>query len=230
MLHKTRGIVLNYIKYKETSIIARVFTETFGTQSYIINSVRSKKSKKGMALLQPLSVLDMVVYHKKEKADGLQRMSEYKTAHNFVSIPFEIKKSVIALFVTELLSKVLKDAEDEAHIFEFLFQFVVTLDTSKDNYETSHLYLLVQLTHYLGFGITTVDQLKKDNIIVGLQTSFDQVYELIMKLNGAKLSFQWTTANGLRRDALHFMIEYYKLHVEGFKDMKSMEVLSQLFR
>ena len=230
MLHKTRGIVLNYIKYKETSIIARVFTEAFGTQSYIINSVRSKKSKKGMALLQPLSVLDMVVYYKKEKADGLQRMSEYKPAHHFVSIPFEVKKSAIALFVTELLSKVLQDAEDEAHIFEFLFQFVVTLDTNQTNYESAHLYLLVQLTHYLGFGITTEDQLKKDNIIMEMSSSYDQIYEVIMKLNGEQLSFQWTTPNSVRRDALSFMIAYYKLHVEGFKDMKSLEVLGQLFR
>ncbi|MCK5702883.1 MAG: recombination protein O N-terminal domain-containing protein, partial [Cyclobacteriaceae bacterium] len=32
MLYKSRGIALSYIKYKESSIIARIFTEAFGMQ------------------------------------------------------------------------------------------------------------------------------------------------------------------------------------------------------
>ncbi len=37
MLIKTRGIVLSYLKYRETSIIARVYTERLGVQSYVVN-------------------------------------------------------------------------------------------------------------------------------------------------------------------------------------------------
>uniref|UniRef100_UPI0040478437 recombination protein O N-terminal domain-containing protein n=1 Tax=Roseivirga sp. TaxID=1964215 RepID=UPI0040478437 len=57
MLHTTRGIVLNYIKYGETPIIVRVFTEAFGVQSYIVNSARTAKGRGKMALYQPLSLL-----------------------------------------------------------------------------------------------------------------------------------------------------------------------------
>ena len=45
MTEKTRGLVLSYIKYKETSIICKIFTESFGIQSYIINGIRNSKSK-----------------------------------------------------------------------------------------------------------------------------------------------------------------------------------------
>ena len=86
MLHRTRGIVLSYIKYKETSIIVRIFTEAFGMQSYIVNSVRSAKSRGKMALYQPLSLLDLVVYHKSGK--DLQRISETKFSYAYSSIPF----------------------------------------------------------------------------------------------------------------------------------------------
>ena len=45
MTEKTRGLVLSFIKYKETSIICKIFTESFGVQSYIINGIRNSKSK-----------------------------------------------------------------------------------------------------------------------------------------------------------------------------------------
>lgn len=230
MLQKTRGIVLNYIKYRETSIIARVYTESYGIQSYIINSVRSQRSKKGLALLQPLTVLDMVVYFKNQKSDGLQRISEYKPAHSFSSIPFDVKKSAVALFVTELLSKVLKEEEDQGHVFEFLFQFILNLDQRKGGFESLHLYLMVQLTHYLGFGIHTKKELENDGLLHEVSTSYEQIYQGVIMLNESKLTDQFDVKNQLRRDILNYMIEYYKLHVEGFKELKSLDVLAQIFR
>lgn len=229
MLHKTRGIVLNYIKYKESSIIARIYTEQFGIQSYIINSVRSKKSKKGMALLQPLSLLDLVVYYKTQKANGLQRISEYKPSHTFSSIPFQIKKSLMALFITELLSKVLKEEEEQGEVFDFLYQVVKYLDAKESQYENIHLYLMIQLTHYIGFGIHSKRELERDGILQKVNTSFDEIYTMILKLNEQDISVDIQCSTALRRDVLNYMTRYYQLHVEGFKEMKSLEVLTQMF-
>ena len=103
MLQKTQGIALSYLRYRETSIIARVYTEEFGLQSYIVNGVRSAKSKNNrIALFQPLTLLEMVVYYKNDR--DLHRLSEVKTNHPFQSLPFEVAKSTIALFVTEMLN------------------------------------------------------------------------------------------------------------------------------
>ena len=73
MITKTRGVVLNYIKYGDTSIICKIYTEQFGLQSYIINGIRNSKSK-NIGLFQPLNILDLVVYYK--KTSGLQRIKE----------------------------------------------------------------------------------------------------------------------------------------------------------
>ena len=71
MLVKTRGIVLNHIKYGETSIVVHIYTEELGRQSYIVNSVRTPKKKNLLALLQPLTLLDLEVYHKNgDKVDA----------------------------------------------------------------------------------------------------------------------------------------------------------------
>jgi DNA repair protein RecO (recombination protein O) len=91
MLHKTRGIVLHTTNYSETSVIAKVYTELFGLQSYLINGVRNKKAKVKANLLQPLSLLNLVAYHKER--NGLQRVSEVSTGTTFTSIPYNIIKS-----------------------------------------------------------------------------------------------------------------------------------------
>ncbi|PIB37242.1 DNA repair protein RecO [Reichenbachiella sp. 5M10] len=230
MLHKTKGIVLNYIKYKESSIIARVYTSEFGLQSYIINGVRSQRSKKGLALLQPLTLLDMVVYHKENKSDQLQRISEYKCAATFTSIPFEVKKSAMALFVTELLSKVLKEEDERGVVFEFLCHFVLELDQRKEGYESLHVYLLVHLTHFIGFGIHQKKELQQDNILQKVNTNFDLIYETILTMNACNLDEHKTIENKLRKDCLSYMINYYTHHIEGFNELKSLAILSQLFR
>ena len=60
-LAKTNGIVLHQIKYGDSSIIVRIYTEEFGMQSYLIRGVKSKKSKIKSNLFQVGNILDMVV-------------------------------------------------------------------------------------------------------------------------------------------------------------------------
>ena len=75
MIDKTKGLVLSYIKYGDSSIICKIFTDSFGLQSYIINGIRNSKFK-NIALYQPLNILNMVVYHK--NSSGIQRIKEAK--------------------------------------------------------------------------------------------------------------------------------------------------------
>jgi DNA repair protein RecO (recombination protein O) len=230
MLQKTQAIVLNYIKYQETSVIAKIYTEQFGIQSYIINGVRSNRSKKGLALLQPLTILDLVVYHKTQKTDSLQRISEYKPSFSFKSIPFDVKKSAMALFITELLSKVLQQEEHPGAVFQFLLNFIKSLDERREAYGSLHLYLMVQLTHYIGFGIHDRKGLVNDNVVQKINTGFDQVYDAIIELNNFHLEDDFMLGNRLKQDVLTYLVNYYLQHVEGFKEMKSVDVLSQIFR
>ena len=118
MLKRTRGIVLGHIKYKESSIIVKVFTEEFGSSSFIVNGVRSSKSKGKAALYQPLTLLDLVIYYKESKE--LMRISEAKMASSFSEIPFDPVKRTIGMFLTEFLSKTLREEQANRSLFEFL--------------------------------------------------------------------------------------------------------------
>src|SRR5437868_15396845 len=106
MLHKTRGIVFKTTDYGESSVIVQIFTEKFGLQSYIINGVKKPKAKITRNMLQPLHLLDLVVYYKNTGA--VQRIKELKNAPLLQNIPYNVLKSGIALFLNEVLYKAVK--------------------------------------------------------------------------------------------------------------------------
>src|ERR1700712_2316525 len=96
-VHKTTGIVLRTIKYGETSVIAAIYTELFGLQSYLVNGVRtsSKKGPGRASLFQPGAILDLVVYHSELK--NLQRIKEFKWGYLYKHIFSDIFKNSVAL-------------------------------------------------------------------------------------------------------------------------------------
>src|SRR6478609_6413457 len=142
MLHKTRGIVLGHIKYGDSSIISKIYTEEFGLQTYIVNGVRSKSSKNKIALFQQLTLLDMVVYHKENRE--INRISEMKCNTVFHSIPFEQKKICIVIFIAELLGKTIKEHYPNKELFEWILHTIAYLDEMPEKYENLHLQFMIQ--------------------------------------------------------------------------------------
>lgn len=224
MLYKTRGIALSYIKFKESSIIAKIFTEAFGMQSYIVNSVRTKNAKTKIALFQPLTVLDLVVYHNKRK--DIHRISEMKCSYNFQTIPFDIKKTSIALFLTELLNQALREEGENVQLHKFLQDSVLTLDFISVDYENFHLQFMIMLSKYLGImpqsaygmlkelGHTRAsDKSFSDNINFFIKSDFNQHQKL---------------RKSTRNEILIFFIDYYRFHIDSVKEFKSIQILKEV--
>src|SRR4051812_16525108 len=108
MLYSTRAIVLRSIKYGDTSLISTLFTEKQGVQAYMAQGVRSSKAKNNKAaLLQPATLLDIVVYHKPNT--NLQRIKEFQFAYLYTSMQEEVVKNSVALFSAELLLRLLPE-------------------------------------------------------------------------------------------------------------------------
>jgi len=149
MLHNTRGIIFHQVKYSETSIIAKIYTELFGLQSYLIKGIRNKKSAIKPALLQQLTLVDLVVYHKESK--NIQHLKEIKIGYPFKTIHTDIRKSSIIIFLNEILYKVIREEEANPSLFKFLYSSIQSLDLMEKSISDFHLIFLIQLTKYLGF-------------------------------------------------------------------------------
>ena len=227
MLNHTQGIVLGTIKYSETSIIARIFTRKFGMQSYMVNGVRSKKSKGKIALYQPLSLLDMVVYHKPDK--DIQRISEAKFTVSYQSIPFDPTKRAIGIFLMEILGKVLRNESENEGLFSFLEQSLAYFDHETEQLNNFHLQLLLKATAFMGFGPEDgndlIHQLEEAGFHYSLVKDEMALLDRLMNENiGAKI----TLSNSFRRDLLDHIIKFYQAHTDSLKEIKSIEVLKTI--
>jgi DNA repair protein RecO (recombination protein O) len=222
MLHKTKGIVLNYIKYSDTSIIVKIYTEAFGLQSYIVNSVRSAKAKNKIALFQPLTLLDMVVYHKNHQ--GLQRISEVRSAEPYFSIPFDMHKTSIAIFLSEVLIKTLKEESENQELFDFLFHSFHTLDKIEKSTLNFHVSFLLRYSFYLGFFPSDVKSVW-ENSLYKPSTEIVEYVENCMKYTYFET---FKSANINRREALDIVVAFYKNQIESFGDIQSIVVLREV--
>lgn len=155
MLQKTRGIVLRSVKYGETSLICTIFTDIYGVQSYIVQGVRSSsKTKQSRAgLLQPATMLDMVVYNKPHA--NLQRIKEFTPAYIYQSLQEHVVKNSIALFSVELLLRLLPEHAPMPELFDEVYEYFRSLDTvdaaMAGNYP---VYFLTVCCNILGYNIT----------------------------------------------------------------------------
>lgn len=227
MIHKTRGIVLNYIKYRETSIIVKIFTEAFGLQSYIVHSVRTKKSKFKIALFQPLTLLDMVVYYK--KGGSLQRIAEVRCHTPLNGILGEIKKSTIAIFLTELLTKVIRGEERCKRLFEFLFQTVITFDHSSSGHHLFPLTFMLKLCNYLGFGISSAKEITHQlTQLIDDHGFSEKEEEILTTLLQGHVNGITTINKTTRRNLIEGILKFYRLHIDSLGELKSLNVLQEV--
>lgn len=233
MLISTKGIVLRTIKYGETSLIADIFTEEKGLLSYIINGVRKAKSRMQASMFMPMSILDMVAYHSEKSK--LHRIKEVRLATPFQSIPFNVRKGAICLFLSEFCSKCIRGTETNPALYSLIEHYLLELDSREEGYFDLHLEFLVQFADDLGFGIQApeTDSGEYFDMLIGRITNdhphheyFSSKGDLLTELisENRKRVFTRKERNGLLDDLLLF----YKLHIDDLPQIKAHEVLRQV--
>lgn len=237
MYHKTRGIVLHTIKYSETSVIAKIYTEKLGLQSYIVKGVRTAKSKSKAAMLQSLTLLEMEVSHRENKQ--LQYIKEFRRAFVYQSIPFDTLKSTISFFLLEVISKSIREHEPNMELFEFIYESLCTLDEEKKLNPDFHLLFLIHLSHYLGFAPHR--NFSQQNCFFemseGVFIAEQSTLNIMSKKESSLLSdlleinlFEKSTlkiSRTERKQMMKNLLVYYQLHLENFS-LKSPEILEEI--
>jgi len=240
MLHKTRGLVLHHIRYSESSLIVKIYTEAFGVQSYLVKVARSKRGALRNSMFQPMTLLELVVYNR-AKSD-LQHIREAGVSEAFHSISSDLRKSTIAIFLAELLLKTLKDGEANEELFEFLYSSLHFFDMQSEGIENFHLYFLVQLSRFLGFnpqgepsgdhsyfdlreGKFTDEQISHSDRIEG---PLGQTFYVLTQATAADLS-KMSVPRIIRIELLDALLIYYQIHLTGLGTIRSVEVLREVF-
>jgi len=240
MLYKTKGIVLNHLKYGDTSLVATIYCEALGRTSFMVQGVFKKKSKFYPSFFQPFTLIDLEIDVNPKR--DLQRIKEIGLDHPFQSIPFDPVKSALALFLSEILYKTLKEEEPNPPLFEYLYHAIQFLDLKEKGVANFHLAFLINLTKYLGF--YPINDYSETNCIFdplngkflpiltyhGLDTD-----KMLSKWMSKLINLTFEGLDGLtmnhqtRNLLLKLIIEFYNLHLGGLTNVKSLPVLQSVF-
>lgn len=237
MIETTNAIVLNSIKYGDTSLITSCYTKDCGIKSYMLRGVlKSKKAKIKAAYFQPLMQLQLTANHNNKGT--LNSLRDVEVLHFYNSIYTNIKKQSIALFLSEMLYNSIKEEEYNEALYNYLEASFLWLDTH-DDISNFHLLFLLNLTKFLGFypELNEIQSLYFDlqegRFTTGKKPTTVSDNNLIQfkKLLGINFDVlhevDFSAAN--RQAILSILIQYFELHLSGFKKPKSLNVLKAVF-
>lgn len=241
MIEKTRGIFLHAVKYSETSLIASIYTEHYGRQSFIINGVHGKNSTVRAAVFQPLYLLDLEIYYKAGRE--IHRIKNARITYPYSTIPFDIRKSTQVLFLAEVLYKCLREEETNTELFDYLYHSLTLLDLTEAGISNFHIWFLFKLTRFLGFSPSSEDA-ERCNFF-DLQTARFVSHEpLHSQFTDKHLTVLFTRLFTIdsssiedldynqreRRLVLEKLLEFYHIHLGNLGEFKSLEVLKEVLK
>lgn len=234
---KTEIIVLSALRYQEKSLIVKCFSIHFGLQTYFIRNAFSKRNKAlNSAYFQPLTLLFVDATHKNK--GSLEYITDLKLAYPYRTVSTDFYKNSVCIFLAEVLAGSIKETEANTEFFLFMKTALIWFD-EHDFTPDFHLWFLFHVTKYLGF---FPDDSDTDSLYFNPdEGSFTMHYTpncfsedetallrklLEIKPDGAKSPFR----NPERRTLLKLLLQYYETHVTGFKHIKSIEILPELFQ
>ncbi len=237
--------MLHTLKYGESSMVVHLLTDVAGRQSYMVQGVRSSKSRTSggrgskAALFQPLFGVEFEGLY--STRGEMHRFREVRSGILLRRTPFDVRRSTMSLFIAEVLYRLVKESGEHRELFDFIWSSVEALDTIEDGVANFHLWFLANLSRQLGFMPSGEysDGMWFD-IVEGQFSRFypshgavlqpreaQLLYELIecdvMQLGEIKLSRE-------RRVAfLEGLLKYYGYHLDAIYSVQSIKILQELF-
>jgi DNA repair protein RecO (recombination protein O) len=231
-----KAIVLQSVKYGDKKNILRLFTRNHGLVSVtcILGNAPSSKIKSSAVL--PLSLLDVELITRQNK--DVQQLTEASCYYLHTNISNSISKLSIAQFLNEILLKLLKEQTSNASLYDFIENCFKFLNESEEDHMNLHVYFLMELTKY--FGIEPSNNYSQGNSFfdcrdgrftpvslafpLGLDKEDSLLFSEFLKINclNEKLS------NDQRQRLVSILLAYYQMHVPGFNEVKSLDILREV--
>lgn len=237
----SHGIILKAIRYNDAQLIVNVYTEQAGMVAFIVRRPRTRRGGGIHATgWQPLSLVELT-WEPRERST-LQKPTELALWHAWKSLPFNPHKVAMGLFLGEFLAYALKHETENKALFDYVVNSLGWLDESEVHFANFHVVFLLRLTQFLGF-YPNVEDWEEGCFFDMLNATFTRqrpshadylepdeavLVPKFMRMDVRKM--RGVGLNGaVRRRALTLITHFYRLHVPEFPEIKSIEVLGEVF-
>ena len=191
-----RGIVLGNVKYSDNSNVVTIFMEQDGLQSFIAHRGKGRNRLHAVIFNTPCSIVDVEYISRPGKQ--IQYFKEIKIAHPLNSIISSPQKTIIAMFIAEVMKHALKGERDNRELFQFICQSILHLDSEDVDTDDFTPMFLIKMLSYLGYDLKYYD----DN---------------------SPLTDTTQKTNLLRK-----VVDIYRQHIPAFPEPKSLEMMAIL--
>ena len=231
-----KAIVLQSIRHGDKKVILKIFTANHGLLTVITSTGKTATSKVKTGTIQLLNILEVELILKQNKE--IHQLTEASCYYAHTGISGSFSKLSIAQFLNEILLKSLKEQSSNQHLFDFIETCFTFLSDSEENYINLHLYFLLELSRYLGFGPQN-NHNKADSFFdiregrfsnnelpfpLGLSDSDSELFSGFLKQDILKTEY----SGAQRQNLIEILLAYYRLHIPGFNEVKSLEVLREI--
>ncbi|MCO5724456.1 DNA repair protein RecO [Robiginitalea marina] len=234
----SKAIVLNSLKYGDNSLIAKLFTAEAGVQSFMLRGVlQSRRGKLKKAHFQPLTQLEIIATTSPSGRLGYVR--EAAITYPYISLHSDIRKSAIAMFLSEVLAQSLREEEPNLPLFRYLETALQWLD-QHGQVANFHLAFLIGLSRYLGFYPAQDDPeagffdlaegaFCREPTLNPCMAGEEVAHFKAFLGTGFEAIHQVGMTQKQRRALLGHLVQYYEVHLNGFRKPKSLAVLDEVF-
>jgi len=240
MFCTTRGIIIHSTPYNDNYSIVHAYTELYGRVSYLVARQRGKKTRLSNVNFMPLSIVEMEVAHQKTRE--IQRIKEVRIFFPLVNIPSHPVKNALALFLAEILYRIVRTTEADPKLFDYLCNSIRYLEILEQGIANFHLVFLMHLARYLGIfpnaesytsgvymdllnGVFTTQQPSHPHY---LNKAESVIFSRMLRMNYENMAL-FAFSRKERMMIVQHILAYYRLHSIDFPEIKSLSVMQSLF-
>ena len=243
MIQKSSAIVLKTVEFKESSLIATLFTRKHGKIAVIAKGARRPKNKFA-AFLVPGQVLEVIYYMKNSRS--VQTLSDVSYSKSLSQLRYDVEKMAVSTITMELVSQLVHENEVNEPVFDFLTTFLSWLDESKNVSRILFPYVQIRLAQLLGIGLqpnfkSTENRLKGYINVQTGELSDESSGSESIALTAKQFQFVYQTLQSARssifqidlethelKELIEYLDKYFRYHIEGIKPRKSDKIFDQL--
>lgn len=240
MQEKIRGIVLRTVKYGDNGLIVDMFTLQYGRRSFATKVAKGRRTASNASLWNPLA---MVEFDADIRPNGkLPVPKDVRLYHNNLHTLLSPVKSTLALFLAEFLTHALKSETENDALYSYLEVSLQWLNNAEKDYTNFHLVFLMRLTRFLGifpnldsaspldfFDMESGCYCKARPYHPNYLNSADAIrIPMLFRMNYDTMHL-FRMSRTERWSILTTLNTYYRLHIPGFPELKSLDVLHEVF-
>ena len=173
----------------------------------------------------------------------LHHIRDARISIPYATIPFNPSKLSISLFLAEFIYYGTRDEQSNPALFQFVTTSLQWLDGCEGQFANFHLVFMMRLSRFIGFFPNVEDYQEGDffDLRAATFTSQEPLHtdflsapdavriNTLLRMKYASMHlFRMTHED--RNRIVDVIIQYYRLHVPSFPELRSLEVMKELWK